>query len=505
MLRRNFLRVPALTGLMTLLGQRARAGSGGDGTLEAFHAALPDHPWLLGFRSVGEHAYAGTAAIDGTLPEGLRGTLWRTGPARFERGDFRYQHWFDGDGMIQAFRMDGGVRHQARMIATNKYVDEQAAGRALYPGFATLPPDPRRVTAPDSANTGNISVLPQEDRILALWEAGSPWDIDPVTLETRGAHAFSEATRGAPFSAHPRIEPDGSLWNFGYASGPGLLLLWHLDAAGRLVRTGTVPCQPMGMPHDFVVTERHLVVLIPPLHYEPQDDAEVFLDTHRWHPERPTRVLVVDKGDFSRYRWLELPAQWVFHYGNGWEDGAGVIRFDGARADDPMQMIEGFRRVMRGERYDNRQSRQHRYVLDPAAGTAREEPMLDADLESEFPVIDPRVSGRRNHRLVMLTRRTTRPSNHPWLDSVSVYDERSNRLTSFRYPDGVLPEEHLFVPAPGSAPEGAGWVVGTALDTNAQRTLLNVFDVAAVDAGPLATATLPYALPLGLHGKFVAA
>ena len=47
--------------------------------------------------------------------------------------------------------------------------------------------------------------------------------------------------------------------------------------------------------------------------------------------------------------------------------------------------------------------------------------------------------------------------------------------------------------------------IGSALDVAAQRMVLNVFDVTAVDAGPVATATLPYALPLGLHGKFVAA
>jgi len=91
------------------------------------------------------------------------------------------------------------------------------------------------------------------------------------------------------------------------------------------------------------------------------------------------------------------------------------------------------------------------------------------------------------------------------LDSVLVYDDRRERLDRFRYPAGVLPEEHLFVPAPGTGPEGAGWVVGTALNVAEQRSELHVFDVDAVEAGPVASAALPYALPLGLHGRFVAA
>jgi len=37
-----------------------------------------------------------------------------------------------------------------------------------------------------------------------------------------------------------------------------------------------------------------------------------------------------------------------------------------------------------------------------------------------------------------------------------------------------------------------------------RQTTLAVFDAAAVDAGPIARARLPYGLPLGLHGNFVA-
>ncbi|MEQ8858662.1 MAG: carotenoid oxygenase family protein [Pseudomonadales bacterium] len=502
MLRRNLLRLPAFAALLGLAGPLRAAVSG----LDDFHQALEKRRWLLAFRSVPEFAYEADARIRGRLPEGLRGSLFRNGPARYEIGDFRYQHWFDGDGMVQAFRFaDGGIRHQARIIETNKFRAEQQAGRALYAGFGTLPPDPRPVTSPDTTNTGNISMLAHGGSLYALWEAGSPWRIDPESLDTLGAHAFSPETRGAPFSAHPRIEPDGTLWNFGYSSGAGMLVLWHLDAAGRVRRTGLVPCTPMGMPHDFVVTERHLVLLIPPFHYEPDEATRTFMQAHRWHPERPTRVLVVDKADFSQYQWLELPAQWVFHFGNGWEDGNGVIHFDGARNVDPLEMIEGFARVMDGESYTGSPTRHHRYTLDTRAGTVREEPMFEADMESEFPVIDPRVSGRRNHRLVMLSRSAAEPHEHPMLDSVTVYDADRDRATRFRYPAGVVPEEHLFVPAPGSAPEGNGWVVGTALNYATERTELHVFDVEAVDAGPVASAELPYALPLGLHGKYVAA
>jgi carotenoid cleavage dioxygenase len=266
---------------------------------EAFHSALAGAPWLLAFEGTQAEFLAGDATVSGRLPAELEGTFYRNGPARQEIGGFRYHHWFDGDGMLQAWRIGGGgVRHQARMIATRKYLAEKDAGRALYPGFGTLPPDPAPVTSPDLVNSANISVLHHAGRLLALWEAGSPWLMDPASLETEGIYSFSEQTRGVPFSAHPRVEADGTLWNFGYVSAAGLLVLWHIDADGRLVKAGTVACQPMSMPHDFLVTERHIVILVSPFEFTP-GSAGTFLDAHVWHPEHPTRVAVIDKNEGS--------------------------------------------------------------------------------------------------------------------------------------------------------------------------------------------------------------
>ena len=77
------------------------------------------------------------------LPDGLKGTLYRNGPARMRRGTTAYRHWFDGDGMVHAFRVDGtALRHQARMVLTDKYLAEEKAGRFLRPGFGSR--DPRQ-------------------------------------------------------------------------------------------------------------------------------------------------------------------------------------------------------------------------------------------------------------------------------------------------------------------------------------------------------------------------
>ncbi len=500
--RREFLRHAGAA--MSLAGA-AGTTIAGDPVQNAFEQALTATPWLNAFASAQQNDYRSTVEINGRWPDELRGTLYRNGPARHEVGGFRYRHWFDGDGMLHAYRSDGTrLHHRARMIETPKYQAETAAGRALYPAFDSVPPNPAEVSSADAINPANISVLPHHGKLLALWEAGSPLEVDAETLDTLGVYAFSDETAGAPFSAHPRVEPDGTLWNFGYLSSAGLMALWHVDSSGRVVKTGTVPTAPMGMPHDFVVTSRHLVILIAPLHYRTPEGTS-FLGAHEWEPDHPAKILVVDKNDFSAYRWLELPAQWVFHFGNGWEEKNGIIHFDGARADSPALMFDDFRALMRGERPRRQTSvRQYRYQVDLRRNIATEAPMFDERFSTEFPTIDPRVSCRRNDRLVMLHRKDEKQALHPMFCGVSLYDMKADKLRSFDYPPTVMPEEHLFVPTPGSEPESDGWIVGTAYDFGNLRTELNVFDVAHLEDGPIARAELPYALPFGLHGKFAA-
>ena len=80
---------------------------------------------------------------------------------------------------------------------------------------------------------------------------------------------------------------------------------------------------------------------------------------------------------------------------------------------------------------------------------------------------------------------------------------RGERSQQLQYGEGWLAEEHVFVPRGPAV--GDGWVLGTAYDTTRERTALSVFEAARLADGPVARMTLPYGLPLGLHGQFVAA
>jgi carotenoid cleavage dioxygenase-like enzyme len=95
---------------------------------------------------------------------------------------------------------------------------------------------------------------------------------------------------------------------------------------------------------------------------------------------------------------------------------------------------------------------------------------------------------------------------HPLVNGFdSVLTLNGEQVKRYCYGDGWIAEEHVYIPSSGTGLEGEGWLLGTAYHWPSERTSLSVFDASVVDAGPLASIQLPYGLPLGLHGQFVAA
>ena len=82
-------------------------------------------------------------------------------------------------------------------------------------------------------------------------------------------------------------------------------------------------------------------------------------------------------------------------------------------------------------------------------------------------------------------------------------DLDSGKEDRFDFGNDFLVEEH--VPINPQGKEGQGYLLGTALHVPSQRTCLNVFDLNNIRSGPICRAWLPYHLPLGFHGNYVAA
>ncbi|MEM6986915.1 MAG: carotenoid oxygenase family protein [Pseudomonadota bacterium] len=464
----------------------------------------PEHAFASSFRDVPNSFGPTEVRFDKPLPEALTGTLYRNGPARMQRGDTRYNHWFDGDGMVHAFALTSrSVIHRAKMVATARTVAEAEAGEFLWSGFGTGIEGSRDVLSPDDLNVANISVLPLGDELLALWEAGSPYRMHAETLETLGRNVFSRDTDGLPFSAHPRIDPAGRIWNFGYMSGSGKLVLYDLETDGRLRRAQLVDARNADMVHDFAITERYLVFVLLPLHFHSDGNPDnAFIDSLHWDAKGTVDALVIDKQNLDVVRRFELPAFFAFHLGNAWEDG-DTLRVEIATAPDFHPLMAEITAATRGERIPTSasQSQLAEITLNMRSGVADIAALPTRGID--FPRFDQRYTGQRTERLYTLGRSDAAHEAAYGFNAVHAFNRASGDETVFDYGADSLAEEHLFVPAPAGR-ANTGWLIGTRYNWRECRTTLSVFDAEHVADGPIAQAHLPYGLPMGLHGQFVA-
>ena len=469
-------------------------------TYQRFQAALKRDPGLVVFAdTVAEDA--GEAAITGRIPDDLNGVFFRNGPGRMELGGERYHHWFDGDGFAQRWQVSGGkVSHRGRFIQTRKFVDESAAGRFLYPAFGTQV-NRRGIKSNDTVNAANTNLLPFNGRIYALWEGGSATEVDPVTLATIGIKTWAEELKSMPFSAHPKMDPDGGMWNFGTMFGGSKLVIYRIGANGQMLSTSVVDVPQLAMVHDFVVSARHLIFLVPPydmVRGENESPAEM----HQWAGSganaRPLRAIVVAKDTMQVRQVFEMAPHMVFHFGNAWDDG-DTTRFDVVlHKGDALQEVG---KLMEGVRLKDAGSRSFaaQVTLDYASKQARVARLFGP---SEFPRVMPHVVSVRHRKLALLSH-SGRSLHDGVLDTVNLIDTDTGKSDSHRFDAGWQVEEHVMVARTNARFETDGYLVGVVQDTKRAQTVMTVFDAARIGAGPVALARLPYRTPHCFHGNFL--
>lgn len=475
--RRALLGSAMLAGLAVIAPDQALAGAAPAG-------------WTLGVADV-EADIAATAMtrISGRVPAALAGTLYRNGPAKFRRKEGASGHWFDGDGLVRKFSIgEGRATLTARFVDTPKRRLETSLDSIVMPGFGTARGKGASLTGPDDSNAANTALLMSGGELLALWEAGSPTRLDPDTLATRGFKTFRSDLAQMPFLAHPRVAPDGTVWNLG--GGGSQCIVWRLAPGGALAQAEIVKLPRPSYFHDFTATARHLVIVLQPWL---QEEFSFPLATGMvWRPERGTQVLVIDKDDLSKRRVFELPAFSFFHLGDAWEESDGTIRFDGAFEKDPTFGQKAASALIRGEFLRSPRPMLTQVVLRP---NGRAE-MMATGIDAEFIANDKRFAGRARRYSTHVTHYRDTPFPH----GIAQWDNKTGRDDAYDFGSTQLVEEFVF--APRGTEEADGWLIGTTLNLQARATELHVFDARRVAAGPLASWRAPMPLPLSFHGIF---
>ncbi|MEL4898388.1 carotenoid oxygenase family protein [Crocosphaera sp. Alani8] len=228
--------------------------------------------WAKGYTSQPSEYEYQIKDIEGQIPPDLQGTLFRNGPGLFEVGRETIGHVFDADGLLRVFRFqEGRVNFQTRYIRTESYLKEQKAQKILYRGFGTQKPGGwlANLFNTDVKNPANTNVIYWGGKLWAMWEGGSPHEVNPETLETIGLDNLDDLLNQETFSAHPKII-DGTFINFGVSGmSPQTLTIWELDERGKKIKSSSYVVDEFSLLHDFLVTPNYYIFIKHPLRLNP--------------------------------------------------------------------------------------------------------------------------------------------------------------------------------------------------------------------------------------------
>ena len=468
-----------------------------------------DTGWQLGFHTLDAEVEDGLELeVTGRLPAELQGTLYRIGPARFEVAGERYRHWLDGDGMVHSLHLeDGRAHYRNRFVATAGRAEEDAEGRRLYGGFGTRPGGGtalarlRNVRRRWVKNTANTNVVWMGGRLLALWEAGRPHRLDPVTLATLGEDGLGVLGTEATFAAHPKRHPGGDMWNFGVRFGRRSHVdLYRCPANGPATHAMAVSLPFNAMIHDFALTERRAVLvvqplLLPSLPLAMLAGARSYADSLRWEPQRGTHVAVIDL-EGGGIRWHRGEPFSLFHTVNAWDEGDDVV-LDVIAYRDPTVIVRTLAEVMTGRIDSPIVTRPERIVLSPDQSRFQRRRLSETTLE--FPRVSPSSESRPHRRVYGVTNRT--PGD--FIGVPACIDTETGGVTLAPMLVHEYAGEGVPVAKAGSRTETDVWLLSLVLDAATQRTELRIFDGAELAAGSVATVRLPHAVPFGFHGNWL--
>ena len=443
----------------------------------------------------------------GKIPAGLRGTLYRNGPARLERGGISVGHWFDGDGAILAVHFtDAGAAAVYRYVQTAAYQAEEKANRFLYTNYGMTAADPAWLwwTKPVK-NAANTSVLALPDRLLALWEVGRPHSLDLQTLETIGIDNLGNSAGGFPYSAHCKRDPmTGNIYNFGVTIGATTKLnLYKSDATGKIVQKATVALDGFPALHDFVLAGKYLIFFVPPVRLKILPvlaGISSFGDSLEWKPELGTQILVIDSETLSLVSRGETEPWFQWHFANGFVKEDGSVAVDFVRLAD-FKTNQRLKEVAAGETRTDAEGFLWRVHLNPQTGkvTATEELL---DKPCEFPVVPPAEIGQESRYMYLAMYRSDVDIVAETYGAIARFDTQSRNLTIADCGENRYPVEPIYVPDISSE---KGWVLTVVYDGNSDSSEVWIFDSDGLSDSPVCQLELPGVIPLGFHGTWKSA
>ena len=452
-----------------------------------------------------EHSYA-VEDIEGEVPEFIRGTYYLNGPARFSRGGFNYRHWLDGDGMVCALRFSNqGAHFTSRFVRSAKFVAEEEAGRPIFRTFGTSFKTDRLKRGIALESPVNVSVYPYQNSLLAFGEQGLPWELDPVTLETRGQYNFAGSLNDvSPFAAHPKFDSvTGEMFNFGiaYSAVDPHLNLYRFGAGGKLIYRKRLPLPYACSIHDFSLSRNYVVFYLSPCILNMESlarDGRTLMEALNWEPERGSRLFIVSRQTGEQLATIPIGNRYCLHLINCFEE-ANLLTVDVLELDHP---IYDQYQVLPDLFTDVCEGHPVRFVIDVNNHELVKTTAIDYALAPDFPSLSPRQFTKPYQDFWMLGISATGRRGRKFFDQLAHANWTCAKACDVYQapPRHYLGGEPIFIGNPQDKKAGA--IICQVFDAERIVSAFAIFDAFNVARGPIARLGLKEPIHLGFHASF---
>lgn len=451
-------------------------------------------------------------ALEGTLPDGLSGSLLAIGPAIMNAGGTPL-HAFDGHGRAVAATVGAGANHiRARIVDTPLWRAEQQALKMQKRRIWTnLPSRWSNLFDIEFGNNAWHNLVPWGDHVVATNDPGF-FLLDRNSLETRGPTPFQPA-KGASVTPMPRVDPRTG-HHVVFEVRPGLkdtLVFRELDDNFRIVseRAATLPKAGVLL-HDVAFSDRYwMAIQFGALHVPAALwGATPLYQEVRFDPATTPTLHLMSRsgGDVIS---VPLPGgRHHFHFWNAFDRDDGKVVADLVGYEEKVSFESlyppAMQRSLGLKPRETPKGASWRYVVDPKTRTVEVEQLTN--VRADAPAIRADRRGRK-HRYGWSSTQGTRgdevdPNGYVWFHALCKHDFDEKKVTVWDAGPRVFVSPPAFVAKPGSDEEDDGWLLAFLQDCAANSTSVAVFDARHVDRGPIARLTAPGLLGLLSHVSF---
>lgn len=491
--------------------------------------------------------------VDGHFPNGVAGTLYRTGPSSRAVGDFELSHWFDGFTQVYRFQLlpeahgsckvvynsrrqcDGLMEHARKTkrldnitFAQKRDPCEGFFGKLKAVFFAGISEDRAEnancgvtIHTPVHGNSGLLETRTDRNQLKT---------IDRETLEPVGVtdqRALHPSLKGALSCAHAQFDPiSGDCYNFNLDFGrfATYRIFRHSAETGEADILATISAAdvPPAYLHAFFLSENYVILCVWNAHFAVGGlkvlwernllDAITPFDT-----SQPVHWFVVDRnGSRGLVKRFSSRAMFAFHTVNAYEE----MRDDGS-CDIFCDVVEySSTNILHGIYYDGlvsdgpkagdrtvKESLLTRYKLAevPSRGSwnlakdkaCAAEVILSRQFNGDLPTINGTFKLKPHRYVYGISDR----GKSSFYDCIIKVDTHAQSRTMW-CKDKHTPGEALFVPdASRGEKEDGGWLLSCVLDGETGTSYLLCLDAETFEE--VGKAKVNAAVGIGFHGAHI--